>query len=330
MTVSSPVPSRRHNFPEGFSLPPVDWQPMPFMEEYLFELNVNGKARDYTRKVKVGLAYFATFCRRLSIEHPEQVERSHLLQFQAWVGQQPWKKSYEIQQLKYVRAWFNWMEEVRYNLDNPWYRIRVGNVTKEPNPLSDDELSMLFQAHRQDAFKLPPFHYHRREVILTLLYVWGLRIHELHALNVTNMDVRLDFVRAINKGGGHKTLPYGAGTKAVYVRWSSARSKYAKVGEDALIIDQEGGRLSIQRLRSIVVDLGARCGMDIHPHQLRDTCGTHLLDSDMEAERVQKVLGHSTLSQTLTYSRVNDRKVAEAHDRAMSPRLRDLLPDVPF
>lgn len=331
MPVSNPaIETKRANFPEGFSLPPVEYQPMPFMDEYLYEMGVNDKSHDYVRKVKVGLAYFATFCSKINVAHPGQVERAHLLQFQGWLGQQGWKKSYQIQQLKYIRAWFNWMEEVRYNPENPWYRIRVGRVEKVPNPLSDDELATLFEAHRQDAFKLPPFRYHRREVILTLLYAWGLRIHELHALNTANMDVRLDFVRCINKGGTSKTLPYGPALKSVYLRWASVRSKYAQVGEDALIIDDTGSRLSIQRTRAIVVDLGARCGMDIHPHQLRDTCGTHLLDSDMELERVQRILGHSTVNQTLAYSRVNDRKVKEAHERAMTPRLQVLLPDVPF
>lgn len=322
--------TRRANFPEGFSHPPVEYVAMPFMDEYLFEKRVEGRDAQYLRHVKVGLAYFSKFCAAHSIEHPEQVLRHHLLQFQAWVGQQDWMKSYQIQQMKHVRAWFNWMEHVDYNPNNPWYRIKVGSVAKEPNPLSDDELTMLFQAHRQDAFKVPPFHYHRREVILTLLYAWGLRIHELHALNMANMDVRLDFVRCINKGGGSKTLPYSPELKAVILRWSSARSKHGKVGEDALIVDSNGTRLSIQRIRAIVVDLGTRCGLDIHPHQLRDTAGTHMLDSDMEVERVQKVLGHSQLAQTLAYSKVNDRKVKEAHERAMGPRLRNLLPDVPF
>lgn len=307
---------------------------MLHMDEYLLELDNIGRKTDYTRKVKAGLSYFTTFLRNAGVDHPDQIERAHLLQFQAWLGRQDWKRSYQNQQMKYVRGWLNWMEAVHYlTEENPWYRIRVGQVGKVPNPLSDDEIAMLFDAHRQDAFRIPPFHYHRREIIMTLLYAWGLRIHELQSLNMTAMDTRLDYVTCINKGGRNKHLPYDDVLKQVFVRYSTVRSKYARLGEDALIIDNTGKRLSINRIRQIVVELGERCGLDIHPHQLRDTAGTHLLDDDVPVERVMKILGHTRREQTLAYARVNDHKVAESHRKSMSPRLRKLLAreiNVPF
>lgn len=309
-----------------FSQPAIEWDPQPYMNEYLNELEGQLRSPDYVRQVKLGLAYFALFCREDGVAHPEHLTRDHLLRFQARVNRkEEWAKSYRQQLMKSVRGWVNWLEAVRYITNNPWYRIRIGRVEKMPNPLSDEEVATLFDTHRRQAFSIPPFAFHRREVIITLLYAWGLRLHELLALNVTGMDVRLEYVTAINKGGGTKSLPYPLEMKQVVQRYLPVRARYAKIGEDALLIDQSGGRLSNDNAYRIVKELGARAGVSVHPHQLRDTCGTHLLDSDVEAERVMKILGHSSLKQTLAYSKVNNRKVAEAHERAMGPRLNKLL-----
>jgi site-specific recombinase XerD len=306
--------------------PAIEWDPLPYMQEFLNELEGQLRSPDYVRKVKLGLAHFALFCREERITHPEELKRDHLLRFQSKVNRNPdWTKSYQQQLMKYLRSWVNWLEEVRYITESPWYRIRVGRVEKKPNPLSDDEVDSLFDAHRRQAFSISPFAFHRRETILTLLYSWGLRIHELRALNVSSMDLRLDYVTAPNKGGGTKSLPYPEVMKQVMRRWFAVRSRYAAIGEDALLIDQQGSRLSTDMVYKIITELGKRAGISVHPHQLRDTCGTHLLDSDVEVERVMRIMGHTNVRQTLAYSKVNNRKVAEAHDRAMTPRIERLL-----
>lgn len=310
----------------AFSNSSIDWQPLPHMQEYLNELEAQLKSPDYIRKVKLGLAHFALFCRESEVLSPQDITRNHILRFQSWVNRQEgWKRSYQQQIMKYVRGWINWLDVVRYVSENPWYHIKVGHTEKKPNPLTDEEVGLLFEAHRRQAYANSPFVFHRREVILTLLYGWGLRLHELLALNVANMDMRLDHVTAINKGGTTKALPYGQTMKLVVRRWLPVRARHAVVGEDALLIDQQGKRMSSDMAYKTVADLGSKAGFNVHPHQLRDTCGTHLLDSDMEVERVMKILGHTNVKQTLSYSQVNDRKVAEAHERAMTPRLNSLL-----
>lgn len=309
-----------------FSNPAIDWNPLPYMQEYLNELEAQLRSPDYVRKVKLGLAHFANFCHEDGISHPDQITRDHILRFQSKVNRtENWSLSYRHQLMKYLRGWVNWLEDVRYIGSNPWYGIRVGSVRKDPNPLTDDEIALLFETHRKQAFHIPPFVFHRREVMITLLYAWGLRMHEMLALNVANMDLRLDYVTAINKGGGTKSLPYPLAMKQVVQRYLPLRARHAILGEDAFLIDQSGNRLSRDNAYKILTGLGQRAGVTFHPHQLRDTCGTHLLDSDVEVERVMKILGHSNVRQTLAYSRVNNSKIAEAHDKAMTPRLEKLL-----
>jgi type 1 fimbriae regulatory protein FimB len=303
----------------------LDFKPMSYMVEYLTQLESEKRNKDYIRTVRNGLAHFADFMRTENVLHPEEITRLHLVRFQGLCNERDWSPAYRIQILKKVRAWLNWLEEVGYIENNPWIRIKVGTIPKKPKPLSDDEVEQLFLTHRQGAFTMTPFAFHRREIILCLLYGWGLRIHELEALNVTDMDVRKEFVTVRNKGGGSKTEPYSPRTKQVFQRWTAARARNAIPTEDALLITSQGTRLDKDDIYRIVVDLGKAAGIAINPHRLRDTCGTNLLDSDVPAERVQQILGHSNLKQTLAYSRVNNKKVAESHEAAMDPRLSRLL-----
>ena len=303
----------------------LPWNPLPYMDEYLENLQVDERSPDYIRMVKVGLGRFATFLTEQGVTHPEEIERMHILRFQAHLNEMNMAVSYKQQLLKYVRSWINWLDELDYITDSPWVRIKVGVTPKKPKPLEDEEIALIFDAHKRQAFSISPFVFHRREVILCVLYGWGLRIHELQSLNVTQMDLRQDYVTVRNKGGTKKTLPYGDTMKQVIQRWLRIRASKSNVGEDALLVGSNGDRMSIQMIRKIVTEIGHTAGVSINPHRLRDTFGTTMLDNDVEVERIMKMMGHTQRSQTLAYARVNDHKLKESHDRVMDPILDHLL-----
>lgn len=303
----------------------VPWKPLPRMQEYLDELSSQLRAEDYIRKIKSSLGYFAAFARQEGVRTEEEIERAHIIQFQSWVNDQGWSHSYGHQLMAYLRGWLNWLEDVGYVEDNPWRRIRLKSYTKQPKPVDEDELALLFETHRKQAFAMPAFFWHRREVCLTLLYGWGLRIHELVNLNCTQMDMRQDFVTLRQKGGRNKNLPYTTPIKDTVGRYLRSRSQYLKPGEDALLIDQQGRPISIETVRKVVTDLGKAAGVDVNPHRLRDSFGTDAINSDMPVERISKIMGHTNLKQTLAYSDINNRSLFESHDTAMSPRLNRLL-----
>lgn len=298
------------------------YNPLPHMDEYLQEKDAAGRKHDYIRVVKNSLTHFADFCTGEGILHPHEITRAHLIRYMAVVNTNPaWSASYRQVNLRRVKFWLAWLTSVGYIAANPWVNIKVGYSVKKPKPLEDDELALLFATHRQDAFNTTPFLFHRREMILCLLYGWGLRVHELEALNMTNFDARADAVLCKNKGGGTKSLPFSPEMKRIFQRWSAARMQFAIPGEDALIINTQGKRLNKNQISDLVAALGAKAGVAVNAHRLRDTCGTNLLDSDVPVERVMKILGHSNVKRTLEYSRVNDHKVAESHEAAMDPRL---------
>jgi integrase/recombinase XerD len=316
---------------EGFTTPPIEWDPLPHVDEYLLNLQANEVSTDYSRMVRTALARFSLWARDEGIRHPDELTRSHILLYQDHLNHSAslktgelLKPSYKQQSLKYLKAWIGWLHEVGYIQNTPWVRIKIGSTAKKPKPLETEEVSALFDTHRSQAFTISPFMFHRREVIIVLLFGWGLRIHELQSLNVAQMDMRADWVTVINKGGGTKKLPYGDQVKMVIQRYLSHRAKHAEHGEDALLIDQYGKRLSINMIRQIITALGQRANVSINPHRFRDTFGTTMLDYDVEVERIMKMMGHTQRSQTLAYSRVNDPKVKESYDRVMNPLIQAL------
>lgn len=313
----------------------LHWDPLPYMEDYLENLEADGRSPTYLRTVKLGLTRFALFLRsEEGIKHPDEITRAHIVRYQAHLATlvhagQPLATSYRQQQMKYARGWINWLEQVEHIERNPWVRIRIGRVNKKPKPLEEDELAALFAAHKQQAFTLPPFFFHRRESLLVLLFGWGLRIHEAQALTVTALDMRLEWVTSRNKGGGEKVLPYGTEMKQILARYLTHRSKYAKPGDDSFLIDQTGKQLSYSSAYKVIIDLGQRAGVTINPHRLRDTFGTTMLNSDVPVERIMKIMGHTKREQTLAYSRVNEPKVKQSHDEVMNPLLQKLLGGAP-
>jgi site-specific recombinase XerD len=303
----------------------LPWNPLNHMQDYLDQMIAEQRHRNHVLGVRTSLSHFATFVRAQGVEYPEQIERIHLVAFQGWVNNQKFAQSYQQTTLKRIRAWLNWMVAARYLTDNPWQGIRVPSMRKTPNPLSVDELDQLFEQHRRGAFQGQPFTYHRRELILVLFFGWGLRIHELAALDVTDMDVSKDFVRALNKGSGRKTLPYLDEMKKSFRRYDSWRARHSLPEEPALLINRTGNRMTISDIWTVVNDLGREAHITINPHRLRDTCATHLLDQDVEVERVAMILGHADIKQTLQYGRVNNHKVAESLDGAMTSRINGLI-----
>lgn len=324
----------------GKSPTPLPWEPLPHMQEFLDNLWALGKNENYVRGVQIALAYFGQFSKGEGLKHPDEIQRHHLLRFQVYMGEQtnrspvrvgqPLSLAYRLQLLKYIRSWVNWLVALGYVTHDPWVNIPINRPKKLPRPLDDDEIHQLFDAHTKQAFSVSPFYYHRREVILVLLYGWGLRLHELAALTKTGMDVRQDYVTSINKRSNmgtndRKVLPYSSEMKRTVEKWMVWRAKHAVPHIDALLITKYGEPLSTNSIYKIIVELGERAGVSINPHRLRDSFATTMLDNDVEVERVMLMMGHTKREQTMAYAKVNDHRLKSSHDQAMDPVLKKLL-----
>ena len=311
----------------------MPWHPLPHMEEWLEVLAAEGVSSGYIRPAKVGLAHFAQFAAGANIQHPDEITRHHLLKFQTYLTSvkkqngDPLALSYRKQLMRYLRNWINWLEEAEYIEKSPWVRIKISRTRLDPKPLEAVEVAELFAVHRQQAFRISPFSFHRREAMLVLLFAWGLRLHELQALTLAALDMRLDHVTVGSKAraaslNSRRALPYGDELKLVLKRWFKVRATKAMVGEDALFIDRYGKPLSDHAIRQIITDLGQSAGIQINPHRLRDTFGATMLDHDVQVEQIMQMMGHTERSQTLAYARVGDPRLMESHERVITPIIR--------
>ena len=169
----------------------------------------------------------------------------------------------------------------------------------------------------------------RNRVILELLYGSGLRVSELVALDVADIDAteRLARVRE-GKGRKDRVVPIGAPALAALRRWLGARGELAARSregepETALLLNRFGRRLSVRAIRKITDSSGLLAGMPqrIHPHALRHSFATHLLDGGADLRHIQEMLGHASLSTTQRYTHVSLEQLMEVYDAA-HPRSR--------
>jgi integrase/recombinase XerD len=160
----------------------------------------------------------------------------------------------------------------------------------------------------------------RDRTILEVLYGCGLRVSELTGLDLTDLDLPEGFVRVFGKGGKERVVPIGgmaANALAAYL--SSARpylrpkASIAPAEVSAVFLNQRGGRISRQSVFAIVRRYGSRVGLDLHPHTLRHSFATHLLEGGADLRALQEMLGHADISTTQVYTHVDRRHVREEY-----------------
>ena len=161
----------------------------------------------------------------------------------------------------------------------------------------------------------------RDHAILELLYSSGLRLSELVGLNIVDIDLQQGLVLVLGKGNKQRMLPVGSKAVAAVQRWLVARGQI-KSHDDALFIGVRGRRMSPQLVRERVRLAGARdLGQHLHPHMLRHSFASHILESSHDLRAVQELLGHADISTTQIYTHLDFQHLAQVYDQA-HPRAR--------
>jgi integrase/recombinase XerD len=160
----------------------------------------------------------------------------------------------------------------------------------------------------------------RDRALLELLYGCGLRASELTGLDVTDLDLTDGFLRVFGKGGKERMVPVaGMAVHALdaYLKHGRQylRPKGSLRGVDgsAVFLNTRGGRISRQSVFAIVRSYGARVGLELHPHTLRHSFATHMLEGGADLRALQEMLGHADISTTQVYTHVDRRHVREEY-----------------
>ena len=163
----------------------------------------------------------------------------------------------------------------------------------------------------------------RDQAMLEIFYSSGLRLSELVSLDLNDVDLKEGMARVTGKGAKSRLVPIGAKARRAVERWLAVRGELTHEGEPALFVGNRGRRLgprAVQlRLRSWVQRNGIYT--PLHPHMLRHSFATHLLEASGDLRAVQELLGHADISTTQIYTHLDFQHLTEVYDRA-HPRAR--------
>lgn len=157
--------------------------------------------------------------------------------------------------------------------------------------------------------------------MLELFYSSGLRLAELAGLDLD--DLRDERVRVLGKGGKPRQVPVGSRARQALQAWTGVRAAMAAPGETALFVGKRGTRLGHRAIQQRLALIARRRGLDehLHPHRLRHSFASHLLESSQDLRAVQELLGHANLSTTQVYTHLDWQHLAASYDAA-HPRAR--------
>jgi integrase/recombinase XerC len=235
------------------------------------------------------------------------------------------------------RGFYTWLGREGLVSGNPVQNVRAPKAPKPlPKALSVDEAVQLASFQSKAGADAPQLEA-RDHCITELLYSCGLRIGELVGLDVRASATALGWVdidaaeaHVLGKGGKRRSVPVGRPALQALQAWLAARSNWtlsgAGPGAQALFINQRGSRLTPQHIRVRLKQRSFQAGLatPVHPHMLRHSFASHVLQSSGNLRAVQELLGHANITSTQVYTRLDFQHLAKvydaAHPRALSAR----------
>ena len=180
-----------------------------------------------------------------------------------------------------------------------------------PKTLDTDRALQLLEGAVEDDFLA-----HRDQAILELFYSSGLRLSELTSLNLEQLDLADGLVQVHGKGSKTRVLPVGRKARAALEQWLALRAMSNPI-DDAVFVSQQGRRLGPRAIQVRVKAAGEReLGQNLHPHMLRLSFASHLLESSEDLRAVQEMLGHADIATTQIYTHLDFQHLATVYDSA--------------
>jgi len=274
-------------------------------DKYINYLEVERNASPYTvRNYKNDLLGFFQFLRAKGISSLKEVDRHVLRDYLSHLMEEGFAKGSIARKLSAIRSFYK-------------YLLREGMVATSPiattaSPKLDRRLpSFLTLEEIERLLETPDLSTpqgQRDRALMELLYASGLRVSELVKLNLEQVDLDTREIRVWGKGSKERMVLMGKPAAAALNTYlSQGRPRLlGKRGSNALFLNRYGGRIIERRVQRILEKCAGSAGIDkrVHPHMLRHTFATHLLDGGADLRVVQELLGHANLSSTQIYTHV--------------------------
>lgn len=249
--------------------------------------------------------------------NPAELSSLQIREYLAHLKEKNYEKTTVVRKLATIRSFFKCLLRKGHVASNPLVDIPTPKVEKKiPHFLGVDEVEKLLNAPQGGGFQSV-----RDRAILETLYSTGLRVSELTALNVSDIDFTGEVVKARGKGRRERMVPVGSFASQAIKRYVELRAQVPHINEkdpDALFLNRFGDRLSSRSIRKIIDKYIKVTGLSekTSPHTLRHSFATHLLNRGANIRMVQELLGHKHLSTTQIYTHITTDGMKQAYEAA--------------
>lgn len=217
-------------------------------------------------------------------------------------------------ELSSVRGFYHYCRAQGFIAHNPAHGVRAPRYQKRlPTTLSIEQIAGLLQQLG------PPQPLLLRDAaMIELAYSSGLRLSELVSVRLDDLNLELGQLRVLGKGAKQRDLPVGRLACQAIQRWLPAREKLMREQHPFLFIGRHGGAIGARAIQLRWRQLARHYGLsqDLHPHVLRHSFATHLLESSGDLRAVQELLGHADISTTQVYTHLDFQHLAKVYDRS--------------
>lgn len=215
--------------------------------------------------------------------------------------------------LSSLRSFYEFQMRKHQLKNNPAVDIHAPKTARKlPDTLDADTLTQLLEIPSDSILAI------RDRAIMELFYSSGLRLSELVNLDIESIDLDENSLRAIGKGNKTRVLPIGLKAVEALLKWLKQRPTLAKVEEQALFVSNRGKRISTRSVQQRLNFWRKKQGLEqhVHPHKLRHSFASHILESSGDLRAVQELLGHADIATTQIYTHLDFQHLAKVYDKA--------------
>ena len=253
------------------------------------------------------------YCQQQLLQNWNELRDHHIRSFAARLRRDGLGGRSMQRTLSAIRSFYNYLLREDIAKINPADTVSAPKQKRQlPDVLDVDQVSKLLDIKADDSLAL------RDWAIMELMYSSGLRLSELSNLDLLDIDRTDQTVRVIGKGKKTRVIPIGRFALEALAQWLKVRITFAKEDEQAVFVSKNGTRLSQRSIQSRMRQWAIKQRLDkhVHPHMLRHSFASHLLESSGDLRAVQELLGHSDISTTQIYTHVDFQHLANVYDKA--------------
>ncbi|HEY0635393.1 MAG TPA: tyrosine recombinase XerC [Gammaproteobacteria bacterium] len=284
-----------------------------WIERFLAHLQYQRRLSPHTvTNYRRDLARLNEFATRQSLEAWGELDASLVRSYVAWRHHAGLDGRTLQRELSALRSFFNYLIGEGAANHNPGVDIPAPKSEKRlPRHLNVDQTARLLAISGDDPLTL------RDKAIMELFYSSGLRLAELLSLDIDSIDCRDGTVQVMGKGAKSRVVPVGRHALLAIEQWLKMRVVLAPLEQKALFISRNGQRLSPRGVQQRLQQWAVKQGIEtsLHPHMLRHSFATHLLESSGDLRAVQELLGHADIATTQVYTHLDFQHLAKVYDQ---------------